>query len=82
MKIGEHIIPKVSSFRYLRSIIQSNGEIDGNVMHRIQAGTTRWMKWRNASEVICNRKIPNKLKGKFYRIAKDQLCFMLVSVGL
>ena len=66
VKIGEHIIPKVSSFRYLGSIIQSNGEIDGDVTHRIQAG---WMKWRNASGVICDRKIPNKLKGKFYRTA-------------
>ena len=66
VKIGEHIIPKVSSFKYLGSIIQSNGEIDGDVIHRIQAG---WMKWRNASGFICDRKIPNKLKGKFYRTA-------------
>ena len=56
----------MSSFKYLGSIIQSNGEIDGDVIHRIQAG---WMKWRNASGFICDRKIPNKLKGKFYRTA-------------
>ena len=66
VKIGEHVIPKVSSFKYLGSIIQCNGEIDGDVIHRIQAG---WMKWRNASGVICDRKIPVKLKGKFYRTA-------------
>ena len=63
VKIGEHIIPKVSSFRYLGSIIQSNGEIDRDVTHMIQAG---WMKWRNVSGVICDRKISNKLKWKFY----------------
>ena len=64
VKIREHIIPKVLNFKYLISIIQSNGEIDGDLIHRIQVG---WMKWRNVLGVICNRKIPNKLKGKFYR---------------
>jgi len=66
VKIGEHIIPQVSKFRYLGSILQRDGEIDGDVTHRIQAG---WTKWRNASGVLCDRKIPLKLKGKFYRTA-------------
>ena len=35
VKIGEHIILKVLSFRYLKSIIQSNGKIDRDVIHRI-----------------------------------------------
>ena len=64
VKIGEYIIPTVSSFQYLWSIIQSNGEIDGDVTHRTHVG---WMKCRNALEVICNHKIPNKLKWNFYR---------------
>src|SRR5215470_4611566 len=66
VKIGEHIIPQVLKFRYLGSILQRDGEIDGDVTHRIQAG---WTKWRNASGVLCDRKIPLKLKGKFYRTA-------------
>ena len=32
-------------------------------MYKIQAG---WMKWRNSLGIIYDRKIPNKLKGKFY----------------
>ncbi|KAK8956527.1 hypothetical protein KSP39_PZI001305 [Platanthera zijinensis] len=34
--------------------------------HRIQAG---WLKWRGASGILCDRKVPLKLKGKFYRTA-------------
>ena len=34
--------------------------------HRIQAGG---MKWRKASGVLCDAKVPIKLKGKFYRTA-------------
>ncbi|KAL5137687.1 Craniofacial development protein 2 [Glycine soja] len=66
VKIGDHIIPQVTRFKYLGSVIQDDGEIEGDVNHRIQAG---WMKWRKASEVLCDAKVPIKLKGKFYRTA-------------
>ncbi|KAF3650574.1 40S ribosomal protein S15a-2 [Capsicum annuum] len=39
---------------------QGNGEIDENVTHRIGAG---WLKWRLASGVLCDKKVPPKLKG-------------------
>ncbi|RZB98883.1 LINE-1 retrotransposable element ORF2 protein [Glycine soja] len=63
VKIGDHIIPQVTRFKYLGSVIQDDGEIEGDVNHRIQAG---WMKWRKASGVLCDAKVPIKLKGKFY----------------
>ncbi|KAH1251469.1 hypothetical protein GmHk_05G014337 [Glycine max] len=66
VKIGDHIIPQVTRFKYLESVIQDDGEIEGDVNHRIQAG---WMKWRKASGVLCDAKVPIKLKGKFYRTA-------------
>ncbi|KAL5192364.1 Germin-like protein subfamily 3 member 4 [Glycine soja] len=66
VKIGDHIIPQVTRFKYLGSVIQDDGEIEGDVNHRIQAG---WMKWRKASGVLCDAKVPVKLKGKFYRTA-------------
>ncbi|KAL5195585.1 LINE-1 retrotransposable element ORF2 protein [Glycine soja] len=66
VKIRDHIIPQVTQFKYLGSVIQDDGEIEGDVNHRIQAG---WMKWRKASGVLCDAKVPIKLKGKFYRTA-------------
>ena len=50
----------------MRSIIQKDCEVDGDVNSRIQAG---WCKWRNASGVICDNKVQDKVKGKFYRTA-------------
>ncbi|KAL4304934.1 hypothetical protein AHAS_Ahas16G0027900 [Arachis hypogaea] len=66
VKIGENILRKVKSFKYLGCIIQDNGEIEHDVNHRIQAG---WSKWRSVSGFICDKKVPLKLKGKFYRTA-------------
>ncbi|KAH1225351.1 LINE-1 reverse transcriptase [Glycine max] len=37
-KIRDHIIPQVTRFKYLGSVIQDDGEIEGDVNHRIQAG--------------------------------------------
>lgn len=66
VKVEDHTIPLVTKFKYLGSIMQNDGELEGDVNHRIQAG---WMKWRKASSVLCDKKVPLKLKGKFYRTA-------------
>ncbi|TVU49550.1 hypothetical protein EJB05_00863, partial [Eragrostis curvula] len=41
-----------------------NRDIDEDVNHRIKTG---WLKWCQASGVLCDTKMPQKLKGKFYR---------------
>ncbi|XP_019255179.1 PREDICTED: uncharacterized protein LOC109233771 [Nicotiana attenuata] len=64
VKLGSQVIAKRDSFRYLGSVIQGDGEIDGDVTHRIRAG---WSKWRLASGVLYDKKVPQKLKRKFYR---------------
>nr|XP_009775483.1 PREDICTED: uncharacterized protein LOC104225402 [Nicotiana sylvestris] len=65
VKIGTQVIPKRDSFKYLGSIIQGNWEIDKDVTHPIGVG---WMRWRLASGVLCDKNMPPRLKGKFYRV--------------
>ena len=57
-------IPKSEQFRYLGSILHAEGDIGADVTRRIKAG---WIKWRNASGVLCDRRIPLRLKEKFYK---------------
>jgi hypothetical protein len=45
-------------------MLQRYGDIDEDVRNRIKAG---WMKWRQASGVLYDKRVPQKLKGKFYR---------------
>jgi hypothetical protein len=59
-------VPRKDTFRYLGSMLQRDGDIDKDVSHIIKAG---WMKWRQASSVLCDKRVPQKLKGKFYRTA-------------
>ncbi|PHT33828.1 Nicotianamine aminotransferase B [Capsicum baccatum] len=64
--IQDQKYPKVIFNGNLGSMIQENGKIDEDISHRIGKG---WMKWRLASGVLCDKKVPSKLKGKFYRAA-------------
>ncbi|VFQ75235.1 unnamed protein product [Cuscuta campestris] len=64
VRIDSHLVPKVDRFRYLGSVIQADGELDGDVGHRVGVA---WAKWRLASGVLCDPKISPRMKGKFYR---------------
>jgi len=57
-------IPKVEKFRYLSLIVQQNGEIDEEINQRIKVG---WLKWKHATSVLCDKRMPIGLKGKVYR---------------
>ena len=66
VSLSGQVVPKKDTFRYLGSMLQKDGDIDEDVRHRIAAG---WLKWRQASGILCDKKVPQKLKGKFYRTA-------------
>jgi hypothetical protein len=66
VSLDGRVVPMNDIFQYLGSLLQSEGEIDEDVSHRIRA---EWVKWRQACGVLCNKKVPNKLKGKFYKTA-------------
>jgi hypothetical protein len=66
VRLDGQVVPKKDTFRYLGSMLQKDGGIDEDLSHRIKAG---WLKWRQASSVLCDPRVPLKLKGKFYRTA-------------
>jgi len=59
------IIPRVERFKYLGSIIQENEKIDKDINQQIKI---EWQKWKNASTVLCDKKILLRLKGRVYRM--------------
>jgi hypothetical protein len=60
------VVAKKDTFQYLGLMLQKNDDIDEDVRHRLSAG---WLKWRQASGVLCDKRVLQKLKGKFYRTA-------------
>ncbi|KAF1881513.1 hypothetical protein Lal_00021492 [Lupinus albus] len=62
IKTGDHIIPQVTRFSYLESIIQDDEKIDKDVNHMIQAS---WMKWQSASSVIYDKNLHSSLMRSF-----------------
>ncbi|XP_075091959.1 uncharacterized protein LOC142172087 [Nicotiana tabacum] len=60
VRLDTQVIPMRDSFKFLESIIQGNGKIDGDVTHHIGA---KRVKWRLAPSVLCDKNVPPKLKG-------------------
>jgi hypothetical protein len=66
IRLDGQMVPKKNTFRYLRSVLKKNGDINENVSYIIK---TDWLKWCQASGVLCDPRVPLKLKGKFYKTA-------------
>ena len=55
IKIVDAELSTVTSFKYLGSLFTSEGGSQADVNNRIKIG---WMKWKEVSGVMCDRKMP------------------------
>ena len=70
----------MDDFKYLGSTVQSNGEYGREVKKRVQAGRNGW---RRMSGVICDRRVPARVKGKVYKVAvRPAMLYGLETVAL
>ena len=80
VKMQGEEVAKVEDFKYLGSTVQSNGECGREVKKRVQAG---WNWWRQMSGVICDRRVPARVKGKVYKVAvRPAILYGLETVAL
>ena len=59
VKIVDAELPTVTSFKYIGLLCTSEGGSEGDVNNRITIG---WMKWKEVSGVMCDRKMPESSK--------------------
>ena len=63
VKMEDAKVPRVKEFKYLGSTVQESGSCEREVKKRVQAG---WKGWRRVLGVICDRRLPARIKGKVY----------------
>ena len=63
VKMEDTKVPRVKEFKYLGSTVQESGGCERGLKKRVQAG---WNGWRRVSRVICNKRLPARVKGKVY----------------
>nr|XP_016489185.1 PREDICTED: uncharacterized protein LOC107809107 [Nicotiana tabacum] len=70
VRLESQVIPSRGSFKHLGSIIHEGLEIDEDVAHRIEVG---WIKWRLASGVLCDKRVPTILREEAPPVVKRLL---------
>ena len=63
VKMEDAKVPRVKEFKCLGSTVQESGGCEREVKKRVQAG---WNGWRRVSGVICDRRLPARVKKKVY----------------
>ena len=54
---------RLKQFKHLGSMVQKSGSCKREIKSRVQA---EWNGWRKVSEVICDRRLPARVKGNVY----------------
>ena len=65
VKMEDAKVPRVKEFKYLGSTVQESGSCEREIKKRVQAG---WNGWRKVLGVICDRRLPARVKGKVYSL--------------
>uniref|UniRef100_A0A914W303 Reverse transcriptase domain-containing protein n=1 Tax=Plectus sambesii TaxID=2011161 RepID=A0A914W303_9BILA len=65
-------LPKTTAFKYLGSMIATDGSINADAKHQVNAA---WLKWRASTGVLCDKRMPERLKLKIY-------CAVVLTVAL
>ena len=65
VKMEDTKVPRVKEFKYLGSTVQESSGCEREVKKRVQAG---WNEWRRVSGVICDRRLPARVKKKVYSL--------------
>ena len=80
VKMEDTKVPRVKEFKYLGSTVQESGSCEREVKKRVQAG---WNGWRKVSGVICDRRLPARLKGKVYSsVVRPTMVYGLETVAV
>ena len=79
VKMEDTKVSRVKEFKYLGSTVQESGSCEREVK-RVQAG---WNRWRRVSGVICNRRLPARVKGKVYSsVVRPAMVYGLETVAV
>ena len=80
VKMEDTKVPRVKEFKYLGSTVQESGGCEREVKKRVQAG---WNGWRRVSGVICDKRLPARVKGKVYSsVIRPAMVFGLETVAV
>ena len=80
VKMEDTKVPRVKEFKYLGSTVQESGGCAREVKKRVQAG---WNGWRKVSGVICDRRLPARVKGKVYSsVVKPTMVYGLETMAV
>jgi hypothetical protein len=67
VRLDGHVVPKKDTFCYFGLMLQKDEDIDKNVSYRIK---TAWLKWCQASGVLCDARVSLKLKAITPHVSK------------
>ena len=80
VKMENTKVPRVKKFKYLGLTVQESGNCKREVKKRVQA---RWNGWRKVPGVICDRRLPARVKGKVYSsVMRSAMVYGLETVAV